>query len=92
MALIRHASILSATVADAILQHLAGPEGEHATRRDRHFHPGLGVAPDALGLVPQQERTESGNLDVLAFGQSTMLRKMASTISSDPPAKGRPDG
>jgi hypothetical protein len=35
----------SCLVADTILQHLAGTEGEHATRRDRHFHPVLGLRP-----------------------------------------------
>src|SRR5436189_3806837 len=54
---------------DPLAHDLAGAEGEHSARRDRHLDPGLGIAPDPLALVAQDEASEAGNLDVLPIGQ-----------------------
>ena len=54
---------------DRFAQQLAGPEGQHGARLDRHFDPGLGIAANPLILVAQHEAAETGNLDVFTFGQ-----------------------
>src|SRR5258706_5550411 len=48
------------------LQLLARVEGDHATRGDGDFLPGFGIAPGALGLLPELEIAESGELHHLA--------------------------
>ena len=55
---------------DPVAHDLAGAEGHHPARRDRHFDAGLGIAADPLALVAQDEAAEAGNLDVLALGQA----------------------
>src|SRR4051812_36476195 len=55
---------------DPLAGHLAGAEGEHPARRDRHLDARLGVASHALALVAQDEAAEARDLDVLAVGQS----------------------
>src|SRR3546814_7009298 len=54
---------------DAVAHHLAGTEGEHAARRDRHLDAGLGIAADPFALVTQDEGAETRNLEVLAIGE-----------------------
>src|SRR5690606_41372910 len=58
----------SSAVREPVLEILARPEVEHATRRNRHFHSGLRIAADALALVAQNEAAEAGDLDVLSVG------------------------
>jgi hypothetical protein len=55
----------AAALGDPVAHDLAGAEGHHAARRDRHFDAGLGIAADPLALVAQDEAAEAGNLDVL---------------------------
>src|SRR4051795_1116471 len=54
---------------DSVAHDLAGAEGHDAPRSDRHFDTGLGVAANALTLVPEDERAEAGDLHVGAVGK-----------------------
>src|SRR6185369_6201805 len=54
---------------DPVAHDLAGAEGHHPPRRDRHLDPGLRIAPDPLALVAQDEGAEARHLDVRALGQ-----------------------
>src|SRR5690348_4254508 len=54
---------------DPVAHDLAGAEGHHAARGDRHFDTGLGVAADALALVAQDEGAETGDLHIAAVGK-----------------------
>src|ERR1700704_4577410 len=45
---------------DALLHDVAGPEHQHAPRRDGHFLARLRVTPDALSLLANAEGTEGG--------------------------------
>src|SRR3954465_14813421 len=62
-------AVANLALRDPVAHDLAGAEGHHAARGDRHFDAGLGVAPDALALVAQDEGAEAGDLDVRALGQ-----------------------
>src|SRR5438270_4996875 len=55
---------------DPVAHDLAGAEGHHPPRSDRHFDSGLWVAADSLALVAQDERAESGDLHVLSGGEA----------------------
>src|SRR5690554_1813503 len=59
------------------LELLAGVEGDDATRRDRDFLAGLGVAPRTLGLVAELEVAEAGELDGFATlqGRANLLEE-----------------
>src|SRR5438067_5899395 len=59
----------SGALGDPLAGHLAGAEGEHPPRRDRHLHSGLRVTADPLALVAQDEAAEAGDLDVLPLGE-----------------------
>src|SRR5438105_189382 len=59
----------SAGAGDPLAHDLAGAEGQHPPRRDRHFDAGLGIAADPLALVAQDEAAEAGNLHILAIGE-----------------------
>src|SRR3712207_4951787 len=52
---------------DSVAHDLAGAEGHHAARRDRHFDTRLRIAAHALTLVTQDEGAEARNLDFSAF-------------------------
>src|SRR5690242_6462943 len=54
---------------DPVAHDLAGAEGHHAPRSDRHLDARLRVAPDALALVAQDESSKAGDLHVGAFGE-----------------------
>src|SRR5207248_10113532 len=53
-------------IVDLMLQRMRGAEDENAARADRHFLPGLRIAPDALSLLPHREAAEGRDLDHLA--------------------------
>src|SRR6267378_7808622 len=50
-----------------VLQHLRGPEGQHAARADLDLLPGLRVAADARALLADDEVAEARELDLLAL-------------------------
>src|SRR3954451_10565528 len=52
-----------------VAHDLAGAEGHHAARRDRHFDACLRIAADAHTLVAQDEGAEAGDLPVRAVGE-----------------------
>src|SRR5690242_12722029 len=54
---------------DLVAHDLAGAEGHHPPRSDRHLDAGLRIASDALALVAQDEGAEARNLHVLPFGE-----------------------
>ena len=58
------------TRVDAILHDVAGPEHQHATRRDRNFLARLWIASHPLALLADAERAERGQLDRLAGRQA----------------------
>src|SRR3954452_12204285 len=55
---------------DPVAHDLAGAEGHHPARRDRHFDARLRVAADALALVAQNEGAEARDLHILTLRQS----------------------
>src|SRR4051812_49933202 len=63
------ATTRGSALGDPVAHDLAGAEGHHAPRSDRNLDPGLGIAPDPLALVAQDERAESGHFDILADRQ-----------------------
>src|SRR3989337_565360 len=53
-------------IVDALFHDVAGPEHEHAPRRDGNFLARLWVAPDALAFVANPERAERRELHGVA--------------------------
>src|SRR5689334_19670733 len=64
---------------DPVAHDLAGAEGHHAARCDRHFDACLRIPADALALVAQDEGAEAGNLHILTFGER-MTHVMENTL------------
>src|SRR5688500_13177676 len=54
---------------DPVAEDLAGAEGHHPPRRDRHFDAGLRIAADALALVTKDEAAKAGDLHIFAVGE-----------------------
>src|SRR5215210_4440564 len=64
------AATRGSALGDPVAHDLTGAEGHDAARRNRHFDAGLGVAPDPLAFVAQDERAESGHLHIRSDRQS----------------------
>src|SRR4030067_2097064 len=65
---------LRVLVVDVRLQNLAGPKGEPAARRDLDVVAGLGISPLPRTLVPQDEVSETGDLDLFPVFQDILHR------------------